>query len=294
MQRIFLVIFFINILCLQNASVYAKGDIYCNSSKEHYDLPGECMRNCKVSLKYPALGACSLSPQCAALGNDENLIKKYNRAIFITNTQVAARLTELIAYIIDKYYSSVAGASVRVRLGDPKDDANWAKIKNTPDADGRYVLTVSQDLFWLSPAMIASSIGHEMIHLIQYKRKTSVNLLNINEAVFAFQELEASTWEIGSTDFNWPIGQNKFFNCLLEGGPERNEKNGIRKALKYREWQVRKKIEDLRELSSLHTGRGDYLKRIEQWLKENPWTNQVWLPQNPDWKNYIAGPKPKE
>ena len=102
--------------------------------------------------------------------------------------------------------------------------------------------------------------------------------------VDTLRELEASKWQQGIDTFD------RGFRMETSACLEENEAKEIRQVTACREWQVKKAIEDIR------TGpRGPQLMPlIEQWMMQDPWAKQVYIPEHPDWKTAHAGHPPDD
>ena len=259
--------------------------------EQRYELPALCGRDSQGSRWW----RCTLSPECGAMANltpaqRRTLVAQYNQALFgISMGPASVRRTSmlkpgLVALIMDYYYAPHTARYVEIAIG-PTNSGDWANILNQKNSAGKYPLVVSDDLFWLSPAMLMQSIGHEIVHLVQYQRSYSMNVAQIDAACSAFRELEASTWESGNTDMNYSNKGSNFFNCLMPV-----EQNAATAMLRCREWGVRKAIQSVREIDQLRPGA---MRKLEQWLQEDAWTKAHWLPSNPGWKTYAPGPKPQ-
>jgi len=255
-----------------------------------YELPALCQRDNRGSSWW----RCTLSPQCAAMANltpaqKNTLIPQYNQALFgISMGPASVRRASmlkpgLVALIMNYYYAPYTARYVEISIG-PTNTSDWANILNQKNSAGKYPMVVSDDLFWLSPAMLMQSIGHEIVHLIQYQRTYSMNVAKIDAACSAFRELEASTWESGNTDMNYSRKNSNFFSCLMAA-----EQDAATAMLRCREWGVRKAIMNVREIDQLRPGA---MRALERWLQEDAWTKTHWLPSNPGWKAYAPGPKP--
>lgn len=271
------------VLVAGKGTLFAQQDIYCNCNKQRYGTPGECLQNCKGN-RLTCTG-CFLSPRCPALQGDKNLKLLYNRALFrkgLVPLNQAQR--SLVAHIINHYYKPFSAGQINIVLADGAPRSFWAEIEPA-SGGGKPTLQVHIDLIWCSPAFLVSAVGHEMIHYLQSLRPNAVDLTGIDKAVWAFKELEASNWESGANNFNWKIGSDQVFHCLRQV-----EKDEVLKILRFRQWEVRSRIE---EIVSGFRDAHNRLKRLERWLTANPWTRDVWLPANPNWKSYTAGPRPQ-
>ena len=256
-----------------------------------YELPAVCVQAGQDTRWW----RCTLSPECAPMANlnqqqRKTLVAQYNQALFgISMGPASVRQTStlkpgLVAMIMNYYYAPYTAGYVEITIG-PTNTSDWANILNKKNSVGKYPLVVSDDLFYLSPAMLLQSLGHEIVHMAQYERRYSMNVLQIDSAITAFRELEASTWESGTKTLAYFKKESNFFDCLKQ-----DEKNAATAMLRCREWGVRKAIQDIREKEQVRSGP---MKMLEKWLSEDEWTRTYWLPSNPDWKTYEPGPKPQ-
>jgi hypothetical protein len=260
--------------------------------EQRYELPDACLQDSRGSKWWN----CTLSPQCSAMANlttaqRKTLVAHYNQALFgISMGPASVRRTSaikpvLVALIMDYYYAPYTARWVDIAIG-PTGGTDWANILNEKNSAGKYPMTVSDDLFKLSPAMLMQAIGHELVHLAQYQRTYSMNVAQIDAACTAFRELEASTWEAGSATLGYFAKGANFFSCLTQA--EQNAAVAMRRC---REWGVRRAIMDVREIDQLRPGA---LGKLERWLQEDAWARAYWLPQNPGWKAYSPGAKPAD
>ncbi len=255
-----------------------------------YELPALCVEGGQGTRWW----CCTFSPQCPPMADltqqqRKTLVAQYNQAIFGISMgpasvgQTSQLKPGLVAMIINYYYAPYTARFVEISIG-PTNTRDWANILYPKNRAGKYQLVVSDDLFYLSPAMLIQSLGHEIIHLTQYERHYSVNFQYIDSATSAFRELEASTWESGTRTLNYFRKNSNFYNCLKE-----DEKNAATSRLECRKWGVRKAIKDIREKEQFRSGP---MKTFEKWLGEDEWTNKYWLPSNPGWSTYDPGPEP--
>jgi hypothetical protein len=258
--------------------------------EQRYELPALCQQDSRGS----GWWRCTLSPQCAAMADlapaqKNTLIAQYNQVLFGISMGPASvgrsslLKPGLVAMIMNFYYAPYTARYVAISIG-PTNTSDWANILNQKNSAGKYPLVVSDDLFWLSPAMLMQSIGHEIVHLVQYQRTYSMNVAQIDAAFTAFRELEASTWESGTRTLSYTNKNANFFDCLMPA-----EQNAATALLRCREWGVKKAIETIREIDRVRPGA---MRTLEQWLQEDAWTKAHWLPSNPGWKTYAPGPKP--
>jgi len=190
-----------------------------------------------------------------------------------------AGLMTISAYIVNNFYQPYRSSDFHIIILSGE-RSFFAKIEQPSSPGGKPILNIHRELFLMSPAFLISAIGHEMVHAIQFEQQIDVDLKGIYGAHRAFLELEASEWESWNKDFDWKIGFNDVYDCLLE-----LEKESSQKTLECRRWQVRYAIETA-AFNPVN------LNKLEKWLKANPWTRDVWLPKNPNWKSFEAGARP--
>ena len=257
---------------------------------QRYDLPKEC-QNGRKGRKW---WRCTLSPQCAPMANltknqRKTLVAQYNQALFgISMGPASVRRAStlkpvLVALIMNYYYAPYTARYIDISI-DNTNTSDWANILSKKNSAGKYPLVVSDDLFWLSPAMLMQSLGHEIVHLDQYQRTYTMNVFYIDAAIAAFRELEASTWDTGTSTRKYSNKNSNFFDCLMPV-----EQNAATATLRCREWEVKKAIMTIRKKDEWRPG---VMRTLERWLQEDVWTKTYWLPSNPEWKTYAPGPKP--
>ena len=253
-------------------------DIYNNCNDKRYETPRECL----LGDTHKRLGCtgCFLSAQCEGLKSiaGYNSFKSmYNQALFFKGPVPVGELAflTLASSIINNFYSPYKSTDFNIII-EGGDLSFWAKLEE-PDVKGQKPdLRVSKKLFLeCSPAFLVQSIGHELIHMNQYETSPDVNLRGITTYVNAFLELEASRWEMEDTYSGWKIKSNRLFECLR--GAEQVEVINTKAC---REWQTLAAIEKLSDW------RPTDLDALETWLNANPWTRDVWLVENPGWRNY--------
>jgi hypothetical protein len=220
-----------------------------------------------------------------------SLLRIYNAAIFgIGRLPLVSRNVaqpeyywedSLVAAVINHFYSPFKAPDVQIMIGKPP-HVSWCEVDRNVPPGQTPKLWVDPETLLQSPPFLVSCIGHEMVHILQIRRKYT-SFRGINDAVTAFRELEAFTWETGSRGFNWEIGPSLVSSCVTT-----RERDELALDLRCSQWQVRKEIENLNEPPRR------YLGTLDQWLKEDPWANSQWLPQNPNWRTYRAGSKPQE
>jgi hypothetical protein len=278
-------------LCVTPA--LASTDLLCQSSGARFELPNACLKSCKYSaVKF----GCFFSPQCQGMKakaeeSQRSLVRIYNAAIFgigrlpLVSPYVAQPEyyweDSLVAAVINHFYSPFKATDVQIMIEKPP-HVSWCEVDRNVAAGQHPKLWMDPEVLLQSPPFLVSCIGHEMVHMLQIQRKYT-SFRGINDAITAFRELEAFTWETGNHDFHWEIGPSPVFNCVTT-----NESRELELDLRCAQWQVRKEIGDLNEPPQR------YLGVLDKWLKEDPWTSSQWLPQNPNWRTYRAGPRPHE
>lgn len=265
------------------------GDIVCGGSRKKFLVPMACVKGCSArrTLANFSGGTCGFSSSCPAYGKEDRsaLPVFYNQALFGRGV-IAGEKAQLVlvSHIINTYYAPNNVKQIHVAIGTSPGGDNWAHL--VPGARGQApTLMVQSDLLLLSPGYLISTIGHEMVHVEQGKRSYKTNQTGINSLVQDMWELEASSWELNADNFSRSIGANKTAGCIQD-----QEKTSNHNIYVCRQWEVRKALEDIRTGPKSST----YLPSAEKWLNEDPWTSQIWLPANPNWRTQKAGPKPQE
>ncbi len=264
----------------------AAQDILCGCSERRFSRPGNCLRDCRKRI---SCSACMIAPQCAAM-QVQGFKQIYNQALFgigigMVGVPRGATNTALVAWIINNFWRPNRVTDFNMVWGAPENTSDWAHVEPAASSGGKMTLTISPDAIWLSPAGLVTSLGHEMIHVEQLKRRSTVRMAGLNSVLTAFRELEASSWETGSSSLAWSIKANEFYDCQAE-----DEKAGSQATLSCRQWQVRKSIENVR--TGLRSAQ--FMGALEKYMNEDPWISQVWLKQNPNWKTAAAGPAPSD
>ena len=259
-------------------------DILCGCSERRFFRPGNCLQDCRKRI---SCSACMISPQCPAM-QVQAFKQMYNQALFgigigMMGVPRGTTNTVLVAWIINNFWRPNRVTDFNVVWGAPENTSDWAHVEPAPASGGKMTLTISPDAIWLSPAGLVTSLGHEMIHVEQLKRRSSIRMTGLNSVLTSFRELEASSWETRSSTFAWSIQANEFYSCMAP-----DEKEGSQATLACRQWQVRKAIENVR--TGLRSAQ--YMGALEKYMNEDPWISQIWLKQNPNWKSVAAGPAP--
>ena len=276
-----------------SVSAFAQ-DFLCTTSNRRYMQPGACQNECRPTREGNGLtravsGAdrpCSFRPVCAGImkhlsGTGDTLQMAYNAAAFQKNPMPRPREV-IIANVLWRFYPGYNIRQFNVQIGDVEGRDQWASLMPA-QGSGLPTLTVSPDLFLLTPAYLVTVIGHELVHDQQYKRKNPVSPNGFRPIVDSIRELEATHWEMGIDTFNRGF-RSETYLCTDEG-----EKQEARMTHACREWQVTKAIYEIR------TGpRAQLMPKVEQWLMADPWAKQVYIPEHPDWKTARPGNAPDD
>ena len=229
-------------------------------------------------------GKCFLTPQTPELSDNQLLRQFYNQALFGAGPVPPPQSrVVLVAHILNVYYPPNRAPNFAIHFGSTKEQ--FAGLTRASGPGQKPVLGISDDLFWLTPAFVVSTLGHEMIHMDQYNRKYKTNLTGINHAVAALRELEAYSWQLKKDNFPRTFKVGLLFSSFQNSEQQETELN-----FQCAQWDVSKAIENI------VTGPRSliYSNNLAAWLQEDPWVRQVWLPQNPNWVQQHAGSKPAD
>lgn len=290
----------------------AQKEIFCRSSDARFDRPGDCAAQCDGEFETKL---CALQPQTAAL-NDFIFLTYYN-AVFFNNgnalqtrsclgRQVDLNLgtspqdskgtssggdegdelrSKLIKRIILAWYGGYEIGNFRIVWG--RDEAKNIGIAVAPMQYGKFPLFLSVNLLCKSPAYMAASVGHELIHVEQYKRiYTGLNVddLAIRKVRDALREVEAYEWETNSGAFPWKINTSDQWL----GGFTATERSELDTLQQCAAWNVANEIEQLRKQPDAETS----IKKLMVFFEQDPWVRSNWLPHHTDWAVRSAGPQP--
>ena len=244
-------------------------DIKCSGDQATYAQPGECSPKCPVRLGRSF--GCALAPRCPAWdSSDANLRVFYNAAVFNRGVVASPQLT-LIAHIVNKYYSPFKANELAISIV-PERKTSWGLLSFDPSKEAKLPLEIAADTFLTSPANLAHTIGHELIHAEQIRRAYPAPPTNFESAANAIWELEASSWELDKDAFLHRIGANKFLGCLT---PE--EKKASELLLKCTEWAAKKAVHNV--LTSPR--KNIYGPKLSQWIAADPWA-KTWFAAQTD------------
>jgi hypothetical protein len=186
----------------------------------------------------------------------------------------------LVGYVIDTFYKPWTRGDVSIEvMRGAAEGGEYAKVEKIFST--RIAFIVRGAVFReLSPAAFITKIGHEMIHVEQVKREyRGVQFALINDIVAAMNELEASSWETSSMQFNWKIKPNQLLNC--QTNREREFADAVRKC---RDWQVQEL------LIKVNTNRS-VQDNFAKWIDQNSWAKNAWLPRNANWRGVTRNNK---
>jgi hypothetical protein len=264
-------------------------DIMCMSKKDtpSFSVPAECLKVCYRG----GLGKfvhCALPKKAKCTGFDDPVFASfYNCAVLGTACGQAAiagaSKDTLIAHTISHFFKPNNIKDFNFKWGPPENTTNWAKVEPAGSGAQKMSLVVAPDAISRSPAAFVITLGHEMIHVEQLKRKLKTRMDGLSDVASALRELEAYAWERGVTGFPWEIGANKWATCTTEA--EKAESVGFEACY---EWKAKHAIESVRDGPLNYR----FLGFLEKYLNEEPWASQVWLKAHPDWKTFKVGPRP--
>jgi len=281
----FLFVFFVSF------SVFAQ-DYICTTSKKRFYQPGACKNDCQVTREGNGLTRgvtmadkpCSFQPICVGItkhltapASGDMYILAYGAVALQKRSAYVQQPEKSILNLVLQRYYHYRIQQFNVRIGEVSGRDQWASLM--PSKVGLPTLTVSPDLYLVTPAFLVSVIGHEMVHDQQYKRKNPVDPQGFVSVIDAMRELEASKFQQAIDTFDRGFRMETSV-CL-----EENEAKEIRQVTACREWQVKKAIDDIRLKQHI-------LNNLEKWMMADPWAKQVYIPEHPDWKTAHAGSAP--
>jgi hypothetical protein len=280
------------------AQSHFSGDIVCLSNREQYLLPGKCQQNCPSQANLANLNAlnyggvngktfCDLKALTPEIAQDVTFRQFYDLAVWnkILGGHPVPRdppKLVLVAHIVNTYYPPYRASSFAIGFGPSKE--HWAGLTSTgPGA--KPDLIINEDLFWLTPAFVLSTLGHEMVHMDQLQRHYNTRATGIDAAQKALWELEAYSWQLGKDKFP----RSFKIDTPLVPYMQDSEKAELDVNFECDQWDVNKAI------MNIMTGPRSvvYGKALASWLQEDAWVDQIWLPQNPDWETRQPGPRPQ-
>ncbi len=68
----------------------------------------------------------------------------------------------LASHLVNKYFPPYNAKNIAISVGKGISKEQWAGIERASSVKGMAKLNVEEDLFWLTPGFVYSTIGHEM------------------------------------------------------------------------------------------------------------------------------------
>ena len=280
------VLFFCGAACAQ--------DYLCTTSNQRFYQPGACLQACRPTTEGNGLTRgvtmadrpCVFQSKCASImkhlstGGDM-LVLAYGAVALQRRTMIPQPEKIIVSQVLARFFPPYNIRQFNVVIGEVNGADQWASLMPS-SAGAAPTLTVSHDLFLVTPAFLISVLGHEMVHDQQYKRQNPVNPNGFRPVVDAIRELEASKWQQGIDTFDRGF-RSETTLCF-----DQSESQEVRQVTACREWQVKKAIENVRS----GPRSSQLLPVIEKWMKADPWAQQVYIPEHPDWKTARAGGSP--
>jgi hypothetical protein len=229
-------------------------------------------------------GQCSLKLQTRALKQDKNLPLLYNQAMFGSGVVGGVDAeTVLACELINNFYDPNKCPDFTVSFGESKE--RWAGLECEASSASKPTLTLTSEVFLLTPAYLALTVGHEMVHAGQCKRTYKVTMMGLDAPHNAFRELEAYSWESSGDSFPRKF---KVKGTDLENSLQSSEKAELASNYTCAQWDV------LNALAEFVKGPrySKYGKNLLGYMQQDPWISQVWLPNNPNWDKQSPGPQP--
>lgn len=277
----------------ENPGAGMNGELLCTCTEKAYNTPPQALKNCtRPSLGRPMCGVVLTTSKqpCSELQNTGGFKTLYDQVVLgrpgplggIGIPAVSAYNpkdphTILIGTLISVFYKPWSPSDFYMSMSPGgKDDVEFAHVAEL--RPNQQSLVVRGAAFEGTPAALISIIGHETIHAEQLRRPKNKPPVGALDAITAaMNELEASSWETGESNFRWRIGPNKLWRC--EDTAERDKAEAVKTC---RAWQVR---ELLVEINKKH----DTQQYFGQWIEDDPWAHTVWLPKNRGWRNITHG-----
>ena len=300
------------------------GDIKCNCDQKQETTPVRAFKNCSATPPSGGNGlACAppiiLAPQCPAIDGDTTLNGMYN--LFILSAQpylvkpfdASAMDRDVVGYadgipqdpqdhragtaahIINTYLKPFNAGHLKIVVWNAEYpyDAFVDLQAFSAEPPTKVSLFIREGAFYkYSVPALASTIGHELVHTLQYKRRyslTDAQKDSIKDAINHLEELEPRYWQQGHASSVWPSpfsGKGK----ALYACQRPMEKFIINQAVLCGEWLV---AHDIHEMASSWFFGGVKIHNLDLWLHENDWAADAWLPEHPNWKHGAdPGPPP--
>lgn len=204
----------------------------------------------------------------------------------------------IAAHLVNDY---LAPHEINIRKRDP-----WLLVFNAtdcfPEFQANYnafpgdkgvctIFVKEKSMMTNSIPAITSKLGHELVHVLQYRRvysQPAEALEKLEEIIQTVDELEARSWQKGVYNPGrasvWPP---PFEHMGAELYPQQTDKERkeIDRGMDCNEYLLKKQIAELRnEYKTLvvHTIWDDFVA----WVGENPWMQATWVPAHPKWKEF--------
>jgi hypothetical protein len=273
------------------APASGSGDIICSSTQQRFLLPKDCFapRVCGSGLK---LGYCQLAPQSPGLARVAEvhadgagvLAQLYDNSVLRGMINGRLPLGAACQFVLTMFTPYKCTTDFAVSTAP---DAAFYALFGCEAVKGTgNTLQINPLVFTLSPALLARSIGHEMVHADQCARHETYGKTGTAESRLnsGFEELEAYSWEAGEDSFprTFKVKATEL-NTITP-----DEEQQVRGNLECADWTVK---EDLANMIIRHGGAPPQLR---DYLNSDPWVKSVWLPNNPNWQHQQPpGPMPK-
>ncbi len=283
----------------QNKPIAAKDWVCIAHAKQperRFATAVECVPQCLNTVTSNVF--CQLDPQCPDLKTGRQLANTFESLYqFAAGTQGAMTIGMLgppsaghfqlsvTAWMLEKFFNQKA-TDFKMSINGAANPAEFAHV----DGDGTtvpFTLSISAIGFsQATPGAMASTLGHEMIHVQQRKRPfhgPGGGLLMVGSFQTLHDDLweeEAWSWETGPTyGHTWPDHSTSTLRCgtTVEEAEAQSWHDCYDWAVKYLLTQKVIAADD------------SVLPQIEAFLQQDPW-GAVWLAQNADWKTWKTLP----
>jgi hypothetical protein len=140
---------------------------------------------------------------------------------------------------------------------------------------GRNTFTFTSNLFWVSPAYMLSTIGHELVHADQCAHHSGHIAVGVDRVESELDELEAYSWEAGKDNF--PRTFKVKASDLTIMRPD--EAESVQAAYTCAAWLTDAAVAQFLPGAPYFK----YAGALRAYLQGNAWANTVWLPQHAQW-----------
>ncbi len=308
----------------QSAPFGEGGDIRCNINTggpvpevKYESTPIRATTYCAGLGKTVVLG-----PQCPVLAGDEELNSRYNayvlKSIIFTPPTPSGSLDRevegyglaiqhnpndvrlpLMEYVIDNFLEPFKSKDIRLVIWNSDFRFHAYVDWDVFYGERRPTMLIKDTLFMqYSPAGAISSIGHELVHVLQHQReqvagtssalepsKTPLKkeeLDQIGDVLNEFVEIEPRYWQRGigipsTTIWPRPFAQRggELYQCQRP-----RDKYLIDSNLDCQEWLVASWVH---ETVADRTNGAKKIALFKQWLEADDWARTVWLPKHSKW-----------